>query len=312
MNKNIVIVLLLTFLSISCKRNDQEIKVGYLPITLSLPLFVAIEQGYFKEYGLNVDPINYATADQLTNALAAGNVDITSNTSTSTFFKVNDNIPDFAKIYLVSIHTPENYLDALIVGKNSGIDSISQLVGKKIGIFPGSTNVLYLSIALSNFIDPSKVEMIQLPPQTHIEALANGQVDAIYTLEPIVTLAISKGIGKELIKGSNSTYLVNPFPGGVFLVSSKFLKMNKNQFKDFLKATEKAVNFIKNNPVIARSYFTKYTPIDSTLAQQLHLGDWWTLKQIQKENIDSLTSILIDNKYIEKFPQKDIYYNSAE
>lgn len=301
------IIILIIFIFTSCTPEKKKIRVGYLPITLSLPFFVAFENGYFEEEGLEIEAEKYTTADQLTNALAANNIDVSANTSFSTYLKVNDNIPDFAKIYLVSIHTPENYLDALLAGNNSNIDSIPQLVGKNIGMFPGSTNIIYLSIALSNYFDPEEVNMIQLPPQTHIQALATGQVDALYTLEPLVTLCLSKGLGKELIKGSNSTYIVNPFPGGVYLVSNKYLTENKKTFSHFVSAINKALDFIKTYPAIARSYYSKYTPIDSVLSQKIHTGDWWNLDQIDKTKIDTLINVLIQNGYIEKYPQNEIY-----
>lgn len=304
------LTMLLVF--VSCHRETHKIKVGYLPITLSLPFFVAIEQGYFEEAGLEIEPVKYTTADQLTNALAANNIDVTANTSTSTFLKVNDNLTDFAKIYLISIHTPENYLDALLVGEKSPITSIPQLVHKKIGVYPGSTNVIYLKIALSNYIDPESVEMIQLPLQTHIEALASNQIDALYTLEPLVTLAVMKGIGRELIKGSNSTYLVNPFPGGVYLASNNYAQANKKTLNKFIIAINKAVDFINTNPKLARSFYPKYTPIDSLLAQKVKIGSWWTLSQIETDKVDSLIKILLKYKYIENYPKNNIYFKVQE
>src|SRR5205085_10425376 len=101
----------------SCTKKAQKIRIGYLPITLSLPFFVAIDKGYFTQAGLEVEPIEYATADQLTNALLAGNIDMTANTSTSAFMGTIEQSPGFGQIYMVSYHTTENYLDALLVKK---------------------------------------------------------------------------------------------------------------------------------------------------------------------------------------------------
>jgi NitT/TauT family transport system substrate-binding protein len=226
----VIISLILTLsLGSSCAKRPQKVKIGYLPINLSLPFFVAVEKGYFAQAGIEVEPVQFTTADQLTNALLAGNIDMTANTSTSTLLSTIEESPGFGQIYMMSFHDPENYLDALLVKKGSNIKRVEDLKGKKIGIFPGSTNVVNLSIALSNFKINAKtdVEIVQLPPENHIGALASGQIDALYTLEPLVTVAVAQGIGEVLVQGLNAKYIVNPFPGGAYVVSQKFYQANQ-------------------------------------------------------------------------------------
>ena len=305
----VIIMLVAATLMNGCAKKPAQVKIGYLPITLTLPFFVAMEKGYFTEAGLEVEAIKYTTADQLTNALLAGNIDITANTSMSTFMSTVEESPDFAKIYMVSIHDPENYLDALLARKGSGIKRIEDLKGKKIGMFPGSTNVIYLSIALSNYLNPeSDVEMIQLPPQTHIEALASGQVDALYTLEPLVTVAIIKGIGEMLIQGSNSTYIVNPFPGGTYIVSTEFHREHNTTARKVIAAIYRGVEFIRDNEIEARQYYEKYTPIKGDVALKTHIGAWWELDEVQKDKVQKLADILHENEILKKRASTDTYY----
>ena len=292
-----------------CAKKPAKVRIGYLPITLSLPFFVTMERGYFTEAGIEVEAIKYVTADQLTNALLAGNIDISANTSMSTFMTTIEEAPDFAMIYMVSIHDPENYLDAVLVKKGSGIKNPNDLKGKKIGMFPGSTNVIYLSIALSNFFDPKKeVQMIQLPPQTHIEALASGQVDALYTLEPLVTVAIESDIGEMLIQGSNSTYIINPFPGGTYIASKKYYDQHPQIVQNVIEAIYKGVEFIRNSKEEARKYYEKYTPIKGNVALKTHTGAWWKLDEIEKDKVQILADILYENKILKKRANTKIYY----
>lgn len=312
---SITIIMTMITLSITailmngCAKKSAKIRIGYLPITLTLPFFVAMERGYFTEEGIEVEAIKYVTADQLTNALLAENIDITANTSMSTFMSTFEEAPDFAMIYMVSIHDPENYLDALLVKKGSGIKHAKDLKGKKIGMFPGSTNVIYLSIALSNFLDPQKeVQMVQLPPQTHIEALASGQVDALYTLEPLVTVAIDSEIGEMLIQGSNSTYIINPFPGGTYIVSKKFHEQNPQIAQKVIDAIYKGVEFVRKSKEEARKYYEKYTPIKGDVALKTHTGAWWKLDEIDKEKVQKLADILYENKILKKHANTYVYY----
>ena len=150
--------------------------------------------------------------------------------------------------------------------------------------------------------------MIQLPPQTHIEALASGQVDALYTLEPLVTVAIIKGIGEMLIQGSNSTYIVNPFPGGTYIVSTEFYKQHPTTARKVIDAIYRAVDFIRSNEVEARKYYEKYTPIKGDIALKTHTGAWWKLNEVQKDKIQKLADILYENKILKESVSTGVYY----
>jgi NitT/TauT family transport system substrate-binding protein len=306
----IVSLILAVSLGSSCAKRPQKVKVGYLPINLSLPFFVAVEKGYFAQAGIEVEPVQYTTADQLTNALLAGNIDMTANTSTSTFLSTIEESPGFGEIYMISFHDPENYLDALLVKKGSSIKRVEDLKGKKIGIFPGSTNVVNLSIALSNFKINSKsdVEIVQLPPENHIGALASGQVDALYTLEPLVTVAVGQGIGEVLVQGLNAKYIVNPFPGGAYVVSRKFYQANLPTARKAIDSLYQAVDFIRSNEAEARNFYEKYTPIKGNIAQKTHIGAWWKLQEIQKDKVQKLADILYDNKILKKKANVEDYY----
>ena len=48
-----------------------KIRIGYWPVAAGLPFFVAIEKGYFKEAGLDVDAIKFAGAQQVMEAMVA-------------------------------------------------------------------------------------------------------------------------------------------------------------------------------------------------------------------------------------------------
>jgi NitT/TauT family transport system substrate-binding protein len=302
-------LLLSLSLGSSCTKKQQKVRIGYLAINLSLPFFVALEKGYFTQAGVEVEPVEYTTADQLTNALLARNIDITANTSTSTFLGTIEQSPGFGQIYMISFHDEANYLDALLVKKGSNIKRVEDLKGKKIGIFPGSTNVVNLSIALSGYMNPkTDVEMVQLPPQNHLGALAAGQIDALYTLEPLVTIAIAQGIGEVLLQGLNAKFIVNPFPGGAYVVSTDFYKNSNGTAKKVIEAIYRGVDFIRTNEAEARKSYEKFTPIKGDVAQKTHIGGWWKLEEIQKEKVQRLVDVLYENKLLKSRLNAEDYY----
>ena len=56
-----------------------KIRIGYWPVAAGLPFFAAIEKGYFKEAGLEVEPLKFAGAQQVMEAMLSGRSDGSSN-----------------------------------------------------------------------------------------------------------------------------------------------------------------------------------------------------------------------------------------
>ncbi|RZL12025.1 MAG: ABC transporter substrate-binding protein, partial [Rubrivivax sp.] len=50
----------------------EKILIGYWPIASGLPLYTALERGFFKEAGLNVEGVKFASAQQVAEAMIAG------------------------------------------------------------------------------------------------------------------------------------------------------------------------------------------------------------------------------------------------
>ena len=56
-----------------------KIRVGYWPIAAGLPFYAAVEKGYFKEAGLDVEAIKFAGAQQIMEAMLSGRCDGSAN-----------------------------------------------------------------------------------------------------------------------------------------------------------------------------------------------------------------------------------------
>ena len=52
--------------------SDGKIQIGYWPIASGLPFYVALEKGYFKEVGLNVEGVKFASPNQIAIIIKTG------------------------------------------------------------------------------------------------------------------------------------------------------------------------------------------------------------------------------------------------
>ena len=63
------------------QKEAKIVKIGYLPIMASLPLYVAQENNYFVEQGVQIETTQLQSSNQLVDALVRGDIDIVVETS---------------------------------------------------------------------------------------------------------------------------------------------------------------------------------------------------------------------------------------
>ncbi|PYS21125.1 MAG: hypothetical protein DMF72_18430 [Acidobacteria bacterium] len=191
------------FLS-SCRKPTQTVRIGYLPIYVDLPLFVAKDKGFFDKRGVQVELVRFASSPEIGTALVTNNVQAGASIAYSVVLGVESRDPGKIKVFLVDSETPENYLDSFVVLRDSGIKSLSDLKGKKLASFPGPTAVTFCKMVLEkNGINPDKdLSFVELDAASHLSALESHTVDALFTYEPTATQAVLEKNAIKLLPGA--------------------------------------------------------------------------------------------------------------
>ncbi|MBC7957125.1 MAG: ABC transporter substrate-binding protein, partial [Cytophagales bacterium] len=97
-------------------QSGPKIRIGYWPIAAGLPFYTAIELGYFKEAGLDVEPLKFAGAQQVMEAVLSGRADGTSNGTGSANIAIGEiAAPGTFKIFCSNPSNVKNVLDEVIV-----------------------------------------------------------------------------------------------------------------------------------------------------------------------------------------------------
>lgn len=301
-SKNKLSILAITLVAIllsscnSCNNNEQQqnkkIKVGYLPMVSSLTHFVAVEKGYYKEEGLEVEANPIKTSNLIAQDLVAGHIDVGIELSIVPLLKQLENSPNSAKIFSISNITSENGFDGILAKANSPLIKLEDLAGKKVGVFPGTTAKKSLAeIFKTKFPNLQLPTFIELDPPLHIQTLESGDIDALFTYEPTLTLGIVKNNFKII---STSVYAMqySPNPIGVAAVNEKWLQENPETAKAFFNAIDKSVEFIKNNPAEARQILAKATNLDKNVADAMHIMPLSVSTQIDFENLKGYLDVL--------------------
>ena len=119
-----------------------KIRIGYWPVAAGLPFFAAIEKGYFKEAGLDVEPLKFAGAQQVMEAMLSGRSDGSSNGTGSANLAIGEIAqPGLFKIFATNPSNAKYVLEEFLVPKDSPVKTMADLKGKRVASGPGIQNV---------------------------------------------------------------------------------------------------------------------------------------------------------------------------
>src|SRR6266513_5728408 len=199
--KLIVVVALSVLLMAGCRKNpassaahSSKVRVGYIGLTCEAPIYAAYEKGFFKEEGLEPELVKCNWANYK-DTLALGGFDITHHL-VMYFLKPIEQALDVK--FTGGIHRGCLRVQA---AKNSSINSITDLRGKRIGV-PGMGTPPFIfanRVLGAHGIDASKEITWRVFPAGELGlALDKGEVDAVADSEPIGSLLVAEGKVKNV------------------------------------------------------------------------------------------------------------------
>jgi NitT/TauT family transport system substrate-binding protein len=238
----------------------SELTIG-LPVTTStfLPLYVAEENGYFQDEGIDVDIVAFKGGTDLVRGMIAGAVEV----GVTSLAGVNVGI------------AAEQPLKAFYGGFNmavfdwyavEGITSVADSQGKRWGVSRlGSSTDLLTRFALQNAgLDPdTDVTIVQgggSPPR--LAAMDAGQLDVNIFAPPEKFIAAEEGYNLILRQAD----LAPDYPFHVFFTTEDFLANNPETIKAILRASVRGIRAAKANKDAAVSVLVDRVGLDAAYA----------------------------------------------
>src|SRR5688572_15071247 len=228
------------------KTGLTKIRVGYIGLTCEAPIFSAVENGYFKEEGLDVELVRCQWA-QYKDVLALGGFDITHHL-VMYFLKPIELGLDVK--FTAGIHRGCLRVQA---GTKGNIHKIEDLRGKRIGV-PGMGTPPFVfanRVLGANGIDPSREIQWKVFPAGELGlALDKGLVDAVANSEPIGTLLLADGKVRNIADQAVDPPYKDEYCCAV-IVNGKFLKNNPQAAAAGTRALLKGAKWVNTNPAAA-------------------------------------------------------------
>jgi len=239
-----------------------KINIGLIRGICQMPAYIAYEKGFFKEQGLEISYSIDPTAWLLPNKLISGKISFGILPWTRTV-SARDNGNNMVVIAGSGYEEP-----ATVVRKDSGINDLSELKGKRISLpVAGGMKDLTSQVLFKEYdITPENTEIIRLPSgDAAMLALLSGRVDATTNVEPYATMAVEVGIGKIIARGKD---VVPKTPGCSITTTDEFLQNHSDIALNFLKAILKAEAFCNKEPDDAAKISSKYIGIPAMIIRE--------------------------------------------
>lgn len=144
---------------------QRTISMGYMDLPVSvIPLYVAQEQEYFENEGLDVELTSFQNSNLLNEALINNEVDVAIGPATVPLYTLETKSPNKFKIFMTHGADSSDPFTNFLVTSDSGISSVEELDGKSMLTFPGSNSDILAKTALQNMgYGDLDIKMVSLP-----------------------------------------------------------------------------------------------------------------------------------------------------
>jgi NitT/TauT family transport system substrate-binding protein len=240
-----------------------RIKVGVMSTSEIAPFYLAQQNGYFREQGIEPEAVMAPSGQASLAKLVGRETDISFGSYPPFFLAQAKGAADITFVADCTALAPKN--EMLMAMPNSPVRTVNDLAGKRIAITgPGTATHLMVMAAMKNHgVDYSTVQWVTLPFPDMAGALARGDVDAALIVEPHVTQAMRAFGAAPVLDISEGT--TEEFPIGGYATLGSFAKANPKTIVAFqramLRATREAQDRTKIEPLLV-----KYAKVDPETA----------------------------------------------
>lgn len=315
---SLVLFLCLSFLA-GCgtqkSSGDNLTKVTLNEVAHSIfyaPLYVAVEEGYFAEEGIDLQLVTGFGADKTMTALLTDEADIGFMGSESTIYTyaggTDDYAVNFAQLtqragnFLVSRTPIENFTWDMVIG--------STVLGGRPG---GMPEMVFEYILLKNNIDPAQDLTIDqsIDFGSTAAAFSGGQGDFTIEFEPHATLLEQKKDGYVVASlGNDSGYV----PYTAFSAKKSYLEANPDIIRAFVSALQKGMDYVNSHSPeeIAAVIQPQFSETDletlTTIVNRYHEQKTWKEDLVfSKDAFELLQNILEEADVLTKrVPYEDL------
>lgn len=231
------------------KPKPLELSIAISPWPGYELLYLATEQGYFDELGLNVRLVELNSLSDAQRAYMSGQVDgLTSTLVEAVLIQVDSAYP-------VQVVLPTNYsFGGDMILAQASIEELKDLKGKRVGCETNSLGILFLHRALQTVgLTLKDVHVVSVAQQQGSEALALGVLDAMVTYPPAALAGLE-------VEGVHTLFSSREVPEeilDVLSIKQSVVERHPELILQILAAWQRAYEFTKEHPEQAFAFMAE-------------------------------------------------------
>jgi NitT/TauT family transport system substrate-binding protein len=285
-----------------------SLTVGVIPIVDVAPIYLGVQQGFFKEQGLDLNLQQAQGGAAIVPAVVSGQYQFGFSNVVSELLAVSRGL----KLKIVSqgvqaTDKPTTDYSAVLVKPDSPITDCKTLEGKTIAVntLKNIGDVTIKAACDKNGIDVSSFKFVEMNFPDMLPAVQKGSVDAMWTVEPFVTQA--KQAGARVITynyEATSPHLTV----ATYFTTADYASKNGDVVRRFTSAIGKALDYANSHPADVRKIVTTYTKITEPVVTQIVLPYW--SHDLNKPSIDHVASLMQKYGLVSSKPDVSKLYTS--
>jgi len=273
-----------------------KVKIAILPTMDIVPLYLAMESGYFAKEGLEVTPVAAASGQDCVAKLVSGDVDFAFSSYTPFFLAKAKGAADIKLVADATSAAPG--VSVVVTMPNTQVRSIKDLAGRRIAITARFTmsHLLVASQLKVNGVDPDSIGWTEVPFPLMAERLAKGQVDAAFLTEPFVQQA-AKSVGAYRLFDT-ATGPTDSIPLTGYGATGKFVGANPRTVEAFQRAMKRATDEAHGDRTKVDPLLEKIAKVDPDTAHLAVLTNF--VSSLDPVRIQRVVDLMVEFKALDK------------
>ncbi|OLF15438.1 ABC transporter substrate-binding protein [Actinophytocola xanthii] len=271
----------------------DKVTVGVIPILDVAPIYLGVEKGFFEKRNIDVTLEQAEGGAAIVPAVVSGQYQFGFSNIVSLLLAHSEGLP----VKMVSNGNNSTGVDgedfaALMVSADSPIETAADLEGRTVA---ANTLQNIVDTAVRASVrkaggDPTKVKFTALPFPEQPAALASGQVDAVFVVEPFQQAVLGQG-GRTIA----SSY-VDTAPNltvASYFTSQRILSENPELVKRFTQAMQESLSYANGHPDEARAIIGSYTNIARDVVARVTLPKWPA--EVNRDSVQRVADLALED-----------------
>lgn len=249
------------------------ITVGTLPAGDYAPLYIAQDEGFFEEEGLDVTIEIIAGGAVGVTQLVSGELDFSSATWANVLSAVSQGLE--IQVVREGTDSSKEGINGMIAKEGSGLEGPEDLRGQTISVntLQSATELQIRDCLDSAGVGPDEYELVEVPFPEVGAAVSQGRIAAGFVPEPFITIGEAEGLVPIMYpsvcnEDQSNMPLIN------WNTSRQFAEQNPEAVAAFVRAMDKATQLAIDDPQVVVDILPTFTTLTPELAGELVLPNF--------------------------------------